>query len=483
MKQTKINYYYIRTFGCQMNYSDSERISSILESINYKPTEDIEMADLIILNSCSVRQKAEDRVVGMGAKIEKLRINKPDLKVILTGCMVKRSWDIKTASESKLKLESKLKKLMPWLNFVLEINDINEIPRLLGSSEENLEQEYLSYKPIYSSSFMAFVPISTGCDMHCTFCIVPFSRGKERDRDVQSIYLEVKDLVDRGYKDITLLGQTVNSWKSGDKPYQDSKTALYKDKLINIKGLENSKSKRVTITDDFSAINDFSDLLTLLDSIDGDWQFNFISSHPNFFDDKLIKTLGNLKHLKPYIHFAVQSGSNKVLSKMNRKYKIEDYKQIVKELRKAIPAVAITTDIIVGFPDENREDFEETKKLMQEIEYDMAYLNEYSQRSGTPAADYLKDNVTNKIKAERKDELNDVLTITALKQNQKFLNNNIKALVYDRKKGLLLAKTGHMKDVKIINTDKLEDPEKCIGEFIEVKITKVTSWGMEGVFS
>lgn len=469
--------YYIKTFGCQMNYSDSERLASVCELMEYAPTSDLKEADLLIINSCSVRQRAEDRVIGMGKKVRELKKDNPKLTVILTGCMAKRSWEDNL--NTKLKVEKSLKRKMPWLDFVMEINDLNKLPKMLDEDfEGKLEEEYLSFKPKYNSKFQAYVPISTGCDMHCTFCIVPYSRGKERDRRAEDIYKEVLGLVRDGYKDIMLLGQTVNSWHNGIKQYQADEQALYEG-VVRIKGTKGALKKEkdtLPLTRDL----DFADLLLMLDKIEGDWWLNFISSHPNFFTDKLITTLPKLTHLRPTLHFAVQSGSNKILETMNRKYSIEEYKDIVNKLRKEMPDISITTDIIVGFPGESDTDFAKTAELMEEVEYDMAYLNEYSPRSGTPSAEYMEDNVDVKVKSERKELLNEILKKSAQKKNKKLVGKNVKCLPYGHKDGFLLAKTDSMKDVRIKLPKDIESPQDLIGSFVNVKVQNAGSWSLEG---
>lgn len=461
-----------------MNHSDSERLASVCELMRYKPTDKLSESDLLVINSCSVRQRAEDRVIGMGKKVNELKKQNPNLKVVLTGCMAKRSWD--EDNNAKLKVSKNLKRQMPWLDIVMEINDLPELPKLLNKNYEgDLQAEYLSFQPRYNSSFQAYVPISTGCDMHCTFCIVPYSRGKERDRKAEDVYKEVKNLIAKGFKDITLLGQTVNSWHNGVKLYQNSENSLYGN-VVKIKGTKN-KSDSVRVKNvNLEKELDFADLLLILDKIEGDWWLNFISSHPNFFTDKLINTLPKLTHLRPALHFAVQSGSNKILDKMNRKYSIEEYALIVKKLRKEMPNIAITTDIIVGFPDESEEDFIATLNLMKEIEYDMAYLNEYSPRKGTPSAKFMIDNVDVHTKSERKERLNEVLKKTAKKQNSKLIGETVKCLVYGYRNGCIQAKTGSMKDVKVKLSKNIKDPKKLIGQFIQVEIQKAGSWSLEG---
>ena len=448
--------YCITNYGCQMNYADAERFASINEEIGYQPTTKIEDADLLILNTCSVKQTAEDRILGLSRKITELKRNNPDLKIILTGCMARRSWmDLKSKSKSPLQMDQKTReefliKKMPWVDFVIESKDYFKLAEKLGIKLKNNVDSYLSYKPISKNNFQGWIPISTGCDHFCSYCIVPFARGKEVCRDAQSILKEAQQYIDDGFKEIVLLGQTVNKWmnpnveKGGEGEAQNPK--------------------------------DFVHLLKLIDEIEGDYWLSFMSSHPNYMTDELIQFMATSKHIKPYIHFAMQSGSNAVLKRMNRKYTIEEFIEKTEKLKKAIPNLGLSTDIIVGFPKETEEEFMQTAEVMKELGFDMAYISEYSPRRGTASA-LLPDDIPAKEKSRRKKYLNDeILAISALAHNQKILGTVQEVLVEKINNGYIYARTKDNKEVKIL----LSDPKINVGIYCKVRIINVTAWALSG---
>ena len=478
--------YYLRTFGCQMNIADSERFASIIEKTGYRVTENVNEADLIILNSCSVRQKAEDRVIGQGNKIKELKAKNSELKAVLTGCMARRSWRgvAKTGSPIQMTQESReaqLKKQMPWLDLVIETKDFAKLPLKLGlTTEPALDQPefYLSFHPKISNNFQVYVPISVGCDHFCTFCIVPFARGGEVCRSATSIITEVETLVSQGYKDVTLLGQTVNRWINPkfDAEIKQGMIANTKIPGLNEKLLENKNENNP---------RDFLQLLQRLDQIPGDWWITFVSSHPNYMSRQLISFLATSRHFRPYLHFALQSGSDEILKRMNRRYTIAEFSAKVKQFRKTIPSVSISTDIIVGFPGETETQFLETAKTMRQLEFDMAFISEFSARKGT-AAGLLKDDVTGEEKARRKNYLNDkILTETALKNNQKMLGTEQKVLVIKQQINKnqtssfrYLGKTANAKDIIFISKKNLKP-----GDYVQINITKCTPWALSGELS
>lgn len=332
--------YFIITFGCQANKADSERIAAILSSKGYQRTSDENKADTIVINACSVRQSAIDRVY---AKIRKFSNKPPNKtrgkKIILAGCLLEKD-------KQKLK------------------NEVREIWH---------PDEYFDFLPIVSSLSSAYVPIMTGCNNFCTYCAVPFTRGRERSRPAAQIIKEVKNLVKKGYEEIWLLGQNVNSYRG------------------------NSTSEEF----------DFSSLLRAVDSIAGKFSIKFLSSHPKDFSDELIKTISQCEKVSKEIHLPVQSGDNEILKKMNRGYTAEHYKNLVKKIRKKIPAATITTDVIVGFPRETKKQFKNTVKLFKEIKFKSAYIARYSPRAGTVASK-LKDSVKAEEKKKRWNELNNL---------------------------------------------------------------------------
>jgi tRNA-2-methylthio-N6-dimethylallyladenosine synthase len=469
--------YYIKTFGCQMNHSDSERFASILEKINYIGVDTYEQADLIVMNSCSVKQKAEDRIFGLGRIVKKLKENNPELKIVLTGCMARRTWQgtSKTGSPIQMTQESReheLKARIPWVDFVLETKDFAKLPSLLGYKATNFEdpEHYLSYTPKYKNNFQAYVPISTGCDHFCTFCIVPFARGGEVCRHASEIISEVEELVAKGYKDITLLGQTVNRWIN---PIYDQE--MKKGMIANTRIPE--LNKHLMDNPFYDDPKDFLQLLQRLDQIEGDYWFTFVSSHPNYMTEELLEFLSKSIHFRPYLHFALQSGSDKILKRMNRRHEIAEFVEKTLKFKDIIPGVGLSTDIIVGFPGETLEDLEETAKAMQMMEFDMAFISEFSPRKGT-AAGLLPDSIEHQEKERRKTYLNDeILAKTAFKNNQKMLNTKQKVLVESQNRnGSLLARTGNYKEVTIKNNSD----KNLIGSFVVVTITDCTPWALEG---
>lgn len=463
-----------------MNHSDSERFSTIVENIGYSPTDSYEDADLIVFNSCSVRQKAEDRVSGLKPLMDKLKTENSQLKIVLTGCMARRTWKGVSKTGSPLQMtqedrEKELKKQMPWIDVVLETKEFGKLPQKLGKKVnfDNLPDEYLSYKPKYKNKVQAYVPISTGCDHFCTYCIVPFARGGEVNRPGEEIIHEIENLVYKGYKDITLLGQTVNRWINPkyDKEMKKGMIANTQIPELNTQPLKATRE---------SEPKDFLQLLQVLDEIPGNWWMTFISSHPNYMTNKLIEFIGSSvkkgKHMRPYIHFALQSGSNEILKRMNRRYTLEEFTDRADKMRKEIPGVTLTTDIIVGFPGETEDQFQETVKAMEDLSFDLAYINEYSPRKGTASA-LLKDNVPHKEKGRRKKHLNDLVLAKTSKSNKtELISSKQKVLVTKIKEGLALGKTKDFKDVKIIKTEKpLEQ-----GSLVDVVITGATNWSLEG---
>jgi tRNA-2-methylthio-N6-dimethylallyladenosine synthase len=322
--------YFVKTFGCQMNESDSERIASFLEKQGHRKSEKMEDADLIVVNACSVRQTAIDRIFGLNKKFKSLKAKK-----ILTGCLIKS--DI-----PKFKV------------FFDEVKDINQF----------LGKEYLSIEPKCQIQSPAHLPIMTGCDNFCSYCVVPYTRGREISRPMNEIVKEFKNFLKKGYKEIILLGQNVNSYKYG-----------------------------------------FAKLLRKLNSLPGEFKIKFMTNHPKDVSSELIDAIAECKKVEKEIHLPVQSGDNTILKKMNRKYTVQEYEKLVGKIRKKIPDVKITTDVIVGFPSETKKQFQNTVKLFQKIKFDLAYINKYSQREGTAAAKF-KDNVSWQEKKRRWETLN-----------------------------------------------------------------------------
>lgn len=417
-----------------MNISDSERLASILESIKYKKSLDIAGADLIVVNMCSVRQTAADRVHGLRQKFIKLRKKNPNLKTILTGCVLKK--DRKIFEKS--------------FDYIVNIKDIKKLPQILkiNCGQKTYDRRFFSHNhksyldiaPKYSCEFSANVPIMTGCNNFCAYCVVPYVREREVSRPADEIICEIKNLVKNKCKEIWLLGQNVNSYKDG----------------------------KIS----------FPKLLKIINNIPGNFWIRFTSSHPKDFSDKLIKAMTKCKKYKPYLNLPVQSGDNKVLKSMNRHYTVLQYKTIIKKVREAIPNISLSTDIIVGFPGEAKKQFLNTAKLFKEIKYDMAYINKYSPRPGT-AATKLKDNISPNEKKRREEVLTKILKKTALEKNKKFIGKETIVLVEKTKNNFLTGKNEQYKTIKITQSSKFKT-DNLIGQFIKVKITKAQEWALEG---
>jgi len=474
--------YLITNFGCQMNYADGERFAAIIQEMGYEPGSKLEEADLLVLNSCSVRQKAEDRILGLGRIMTALKEHKPKLKIVLTGCMARRSWQDKNQHSSPLQKsgldrEQELKEVMPWVDLVLESKDFHKLPELLGKPLTNKPEDYLSFVPKNSSSFRAYVPISVGCDHFCTYCIVPFARGQEICRDAESIITEVTGLVDRGYKDITLLGQTVNRWINPrfDAEYKQGRIANTRIPELNTIPLKETELNGKPEP------RDFLQLLQVLDELPGDFWLTFMSSHPNYMTPELITFMSTAKHIRPYIHFALQSGSDEVLKRMNRRYNVSEFVTTAKLLKKQIPGLGLSTDIIVGFPGETKDQFRETAQIMQKLEFDMAFLSEFSARKGTAAA-LIPDDVSREEKGKRKKYLNDeVLAVSALANNRKMIGNTYRVLIEDTAPGRIMGRTGNYKEVRLEQGKAKNKSTKYYpGQFVQAKITAVTPWALRG---
>ena len=460
--------YSIITFGCQMNHSDSERIAAVLESMGYSENSKDDLSDIYVINTCSVRQKAEDRVFGLGEKFREIKNKKPDVKVILTGCLVKRDNRRDTQSKKKHleKYQLSLRTKLPWVDIMVETNEIHKIPELLGHRSKINVEEYLSIKPKYNSKFQAFIPISTGCNKFCTFCIVPFTRGEEVYRKYEDIYKEFYHLIRSGYREICLLGQNVNSWKSSIEGH-------LKVPVPHLRKMEPSGDNYM----------DFADLMESLAQIEGDYWIRFTSSHPYDINPRLIDVIAKYPTISRQIHFALQSGSNSVLRRMNRYYTAQEFKQKIDLIREKIPNVAITTDVIVGFCGETEEEFQETVDLCQDIGFDQIYISEYSQRKGTIAAKFYRDDVPREEKKRRKKILEDVLKDGLNKINRSYLGTVqkvlIERLVRRKDRNLAIGKNSQGKQVE---ANVIDGTNITPGNFYHIRINSFKEFVLEGEF-
>ena len=429
--------YYILTYGCQMNVHDSENVSAIMEDMGYSKSDDMENSDVIIINTCAIRENAHNKVSGMLGRIKHLKGSKKNLITIFMGCMAQEEVVVN-------KLISKYK----WVDIILGTHNIHKLPEYLYNVVINNKKQVKVFScegSVYEnipvkrgSKIKAWVNIMYGCDKFCTYCIVPYTRGKQRSREPKYIIEEVEGLVRDGYKEVTLLGQNVNAYgkdlkeeyKMGDLLRDVAKT-----------GIE---------------------------------RIRFMTSHPWDFDDQMIDVIAENDNIMPYIHLPLQSGSDRILKLMGRRYTKEKYLELYNKLKSKIPNVSITTDIIVGFPGETREDFEETLDVVNKCKYDSAFTFIFSPREGTPAA-RMNDDVSIDEKNSRLYELNDLINKYANEANQRYLNKKTKVLIegIGEKNNLF----GYTDTMKLVNVD---GEESNIGKIVDVEITDVKTWSMDG---
>lgn len=422
--------YYLWILGCAMNYSDAERISTALELLGYQKTDKETEADLIVTVACSVRQTAIDRIYGKAKDWAKLKIKNKKLKIALTGCVLKQD----------------LARMNKIFDLILKIDELHLLTDFLSTDHKiKLSGEYLSLLPKYKTDFRAFVPIMTGCDNFCSYCAVPYTRGREKSRSQSEILKEITALIKRGYKEITLLGQNVNSY----------------NKAI-------SDKRKVKSREPFVA------LLRAIDKIPGDYRVYFYSNHPKDVSDELIGTMPKLKHFPAYLHLPLQSGNNQILKSMNRHYTAEQYLSLVEKIRAVMPKVVLTTDIIVGYPREGEKEFADTVAVVKKAKFEMIFIGQYSPRPGTATAKLTND-VSKQEKKNREKILTDLLRKNLENVNKKFVGKIEKVLVDEVKNGKYFGRTEDYKVVEIKT-----DLPLTVGQFAQVKITKSEAWKLMG---
>ncbi|AGB40923.1 tRNA-N(6)-(isopentenyl)adenosine-37 thiotransferase enzyme MiaB [Halobacteroides halobius DSM 5150] len=432
--------YFIRTYGCQMNEHDSEKLAGVLKDIGYKPADELAKADVIILNTCCVRENAELKVFGKLGEIKQIKKENPGLIVGICGCMMQQE-----------EVVNKIKQRYNFVDIVFGTHNIHRFPELL----QEIKAENQSLVEVWDDSrevigdmptnreedHKAKVNIIHGCDNYCTYCIVPYVRGSERSRSQEDIIKEIKKLVADGVKEVMLLGQNVNSY--GKDLGQDL---------------------------------DFADLLTAVNKIKGLPRIRFMTSHPRDFSDKLIEAVTNLENVCEHFHLPIQSGSDKLLKKMNRGYTKEEYLDLVTKLKAKNPKAAISTDLIVGFPGETEEDFAETMELYKQVRFDRAFTFIYSKRTGTPAAK-MEEQVPEEKKKERHQRLLDLQSKIGLEENKKLKGEIVEVLVDGPSKKDPNKLSGRTRTDKIVI---IESDQDLTGEIINVKINKAQSWTLFG---
>lgn len=431
--------FFLKTYGCQMNEHDSENIEALLVSLGFAKVNDYTDADLVLLNTCSIRENAHNKAFGMLGRLKHLKNEKKDLIIGLCGCM---------AQEASVVEE--ILRDYKFVNFVFGTHNLYQLPNILDKAiEENKQQiEVFSREGdlveglpvIRSNNYKAYVNIIYGCDKFCTYCIVPYTRGRERSRKKEDILEEVKSLIKDGYKEVTLLGQNVNAYGKD----------LY---------------------DDYN-LGDLLEEIALMDIP----RVRFMTSHPWDFTDKMIEVIGKYPNIMPSVHLPVQSGSSRVLRLMGRRYTRESYLELFHKIKKTVPGVSISTDIIVGFPGETEEDFLETMSLVEECKYDNAFTFIFSEREGTPACK-LEDNTPQAEKEERLQRLNAVVNKYFLENNKKLEGTTLKVLVEgtSEKKDMYF---GYSETNKLINFTS--DKELSAGEIVNVEITSAKTWSLDG---
>lgn len=431
--------YHLKTYGCQGNLADSEKISGILEKIGYTKVFNDEEADLIIFNTCAIRENAENRVFGELGRIKSLKEKNPNLIMALCGCMAQEE-----------KVVDLIKRKYPQVDIVFGTHNIHQLPEYLENCYSkngrifevySIEGDIIEDVPVKRDhNKKAWVNIMYGCDEFCTYCIVPYTRGKERSRLPEDIIKEVEELANNGYVEVTLLGQNVNAY---GKDFVD-RNYTFANLLDE---LNKTKIERI----------------------------RFTTSHPRDLDDETIRVMAKGGNIMPHLHLPVQSGSNEVLKKMNRKYTKEEYLEKIRKLKEAIPGISITTDIIVAFPGETDEDFNETLDLVRKADFEGAYTFIFSPREGTPAAKY-EDNLAKETKKMRLLTLNKLINEGYAKGNKRFEGEIVKVLVegFSDKKDTLSGYTPHNKLVNFVGDESL------IGKVIDVKIEKAFSWHLRG---
>ncbi|MEG1416468.1 MAG: tRNA (N6-isopentenyl adenosine(37)-C2)-methylthiotransferase MiaB [Clostridium sp.] len=433
--------YFIETWGCQMNEEDSEKMAGMLEGMGYSKTDTRDAADVIIFNTCCVRENAELKVYGNLGELKHLKSKRPDIIIAIAGCMMQQKG-----------VPEEIKRKYRFVDIIFGTHNLHRFPELLTNAiqghsiievwdEAGEIREDIPIKR--ESELKAFVTIMHGCNNFCTYCIVPYTRGRERSRSVEAIIGEIEGLVSEGYREITLLGQNVNSYG---------------------KDLEDMT---------------FSKLLRRVNEVEGLERVRFMTSHPKDLTLDVIAAIKDCDKLCEQVHLPVQSGSSKILKQMNRRYTKEDFISLANKIREIIPGVSFTTDIIVGFPGETEEDFNETIDLVETVEFDSAFTYIYSIREGTPAAKY-DNQVEDAVKHERFNRLVDSMNRTTVKINNTYKDKIVEVLVEGESKNDPTKLSGRTRGGKLVNFDNGD--KSMVGKLVLVKITKPQKWSLVGEF-
>ena len=431
--------FYLRTYGCQANERDGEVMLGIFAELGYTRVFETNEADVILLNTCAIREGAEDKVFGELGSLKRLKRDNPDLILGMCGCMAQEEYVVNRILEK-----------YQHVDLVFGTHNIHRLPQLLGQailSKEKVIEVYSKEGHVIENlpsrregSHKAWVNIIYGCDKFCSYCLVPYTRGKERSRLMSDVMEEIDEIIKAGYKEVTLLGQNVNAY--GKDLEDDSSFPKLLQKVAET-GIE---------------------------------RIRFMTSHPWDFGEDMIEVIANNKNVMPFFHLPVQSGNNAILRMMGRRYTVESYKEIYDQLKARIPNCAFTTDIIVGFPNETEEQFQDTLDLYEYCKFDLAYTFIYSPRKGTPAAKF-EDNISDKVKSERLQRLNKLVTKYAKENNEKYLNKTLKVLVDGPSRKNKDVFSGYSETNKLVN---FIPKNAKIGDIVNVLITETKSYSLNG---
>ena len=431
--------YFLRTYGCQMNVHDSEEIKYYLEALGYEAVLELEKADIVVLNTCAIRENAKDKVFGYLGRCKHLKKENPNLIIAITGCLMQQPKEIEEIHNRH-----------QYIDIIIGTHNLSELPSLIEEANNKKKQNIEVYsnsdivfenvKYNRDSKISAWINIIYGCDKFCTYCIVPYTRGRERSRKMEEVLEEVKALKEQGYMEITLLGQNVNAYGK-----------------------------------DLNLGYDFATLLENVAKI-GIPRIRFVTSHPWNFTDRMVDVIAKYDNIMPYVHLPIQSGSDEILKRMNRKYTIEEYKKLFDQIKKKVKNVAITTDIIVGFPNETDEDFQKTLDIVNYCKFDGAYTFIFSPREGTAAAK-MEDKVPMQVKEERLQKLNELVNKYSLESNQKMLGKTLDVLVVGVSEKDSNKVYGYTETMKLVNIVGNKD---LIGKIVPVKITDAKSFSLDG---
>lgn len=449
--------YFIMTMGCQLNENDSEKLAGILANCGYKKTDNVENADIIVFNTCCVRENAEERLLGKLGEVKKFKEEKGTI-IAIGGCMMQEK-----------NMVNKLKESYPFVDIVFGTHTLEEFPKdLYFALSENKKitdildegQAFEDIPIIRNDKYKASVTIMNGCNNFCTYCIVPYVRGREKSREPQNIINEIEELAKNGYKEITLLGQNVNSY------------------LVNEKSNNPDLKYEVTISkkSESMVVNSFATLLYAINEIDGIERIRFISPHPKDFTDDVIEAIKDCDKVCKLIHLPLQSGSTNVLNKMNRKYTKEQYLNLAYKIKQKIPEVRFSTDIIVGFPGETDEDFEDTLDVVRKLKYEQIFMFIYSRRVGTPA-DKMENQVDENVAHKRFDKLKKLYEELVQERNKEYIGTIQNVLVEGKSKTNENMLTGRSEFNKVV---VFEGKNELIGKMVKIKIISEHMWYLKG---